>query len=126
REQTLNSQSLPLETPPAGPTPEQIVQQPLTGAGSAAERQAVDSNAAPSARSAKAKMDESLGALVRPPSALHINSISEPSPAASLSRAKVEVTPTPNAGAHLTQEEAIALADGEARNQGCDLDEFRR
>ena len=126
RKEAANPPLPPLGISPARPTPEQIVTQPLSG-GETPKQEAVASGTAtgpPRFSEAKAKMDESLGALVRPPSSLHITSVPTPSPTALIS--KIEASPTPNAGALLTQEEAIALADSEARNQGYDLDEFRR
>jgi hypothetical protein len=125
RKDAANPPLPPLGISPARPTPEQIVIQPLIG-GETPKQEAASGTVTslPPVSEAKARMDQSLGALVRPPSALHITSVPTPSPTASIE--KIEATPTPNAGAHLTQEEAIALADSEARNQGYDLGEFRR
>lgn len=120
---TLNIEPSITEATTPRPTPEEVVAQPDLGLQKPLESPAP----APDSRSsAKAKMDESLRDLVRPPSSLHIGSTAEASPEVSRPVATPEVKSTPNAGAHLSQSEAIALADAEAVNQGGDLNQFKR
>ena len=116
----------PLSVSSPRPTPAQVAVAPLHSAETPGKKPAAESKPmrATDVAQAKSKMDESLRELVGPPASLHSKSI--PTPTASLPPLIATPSATPNAGAHLTQEEAIALADREALNQGYELDEFRR
>ena len=70
------------------------------------------------------KSDTSLNALTGPPSTLRSNSLSEMSPTA---EPQTRSTATGTRGiAQLSQDEAIGLADTEARARGADLNEYQR
>ena len=123
---SLNADATPPTISSPRPTPVQLAVAPLHTTEAPAKKPAVESKPmrATDVAQAKSKMDESLRELVGPPASLHLKSM--PEPTASLPPLIATPSATPNAGAHLSQEEAIALADREALNQGYDLDEFRR
>ena len=66
------------------------------------------------------KADVSLDALAGPPSSLHTERTADVSPS------KSQTASSPSSDTHLTEEEAIALADSEARTQGYNLDDYHR
>lgn len=76
----------------------------------------------PTANQPSAEVDDSLRALVGPPSSLRTNPVAD----AASAGAKPETASSPGANAHLTQEEVTDLADAEARVQGYNLDEYQR
>jgi hypothetical protein len=76
----------------------------------------------PTANQPSAEVDDSLRALVGPPSSLRTKPVAD----AASAGAEPETAPLPGANAHLTREEVTDLADAEARAQGCNLDEYQR
>jgi hypothetical protein len=78
--------------------------------------------APPMANEPNAEVDDSLRALVGPPSSLRTNPVADTASAG----AELETASSPRANAHLTPEEVTDLADAEARAQGYNLDEYQR
>jgi hypothetical protein len=76
----------------------------------------------PTANEPSVEVDDSLRALVGPPSSLRTNPVAD----AASAGAKPETASSPGANAKLSQEEVIDLADAEARAQGYNLDEYQR
>jgi len=76
----------------------------------------------------EAQVDDSLRSLVRPPSSLRSSPEAAVSPEteATSGGEKPETATSSEPNEHLTEEEAIALADAEARAQGYHLDEYQR
>jgi hypothetical protein len=77
----------------------------------------------PTANEPRDGVDDSLRALVGPPSSLRTFPVAAD---AASTHAEPERPSSPAANAHLTQEEAIDLADAEARALGYNLDEYQR
>ena len=77
---------------------------------------------------AKSETDSSLSALTGPPSSLRSGSIPEsPTPSKSETKSRSTSSPSGTHGvAHLSEDEAIGLADIEARAKGYDLGEYQR
>jgi hypothetical protein len=133
---TLNSQRSTQDTSADGPSVARIVaksenaERPTTverGGLSNAQRPIEDTpekpvRTPPTANEPSAEVDDSLRALVGPPSSLRTNPVAG---AASVG-AKPETASSPGANPHLSQEEVTDLADAEARAQGYNLDEYQR
>jgi hypothetical protein len=129
----------PAERPPAGPsrTVKAAVQKRAKAALREAETEAPPTvepspivnrspnetvSNAPTKGEPKVEIDDALRSLVGPPSSLRTNSAADASPAG----AKGEAVPSPGVNARLTRQEAIGLADAEARKRGYDPDDYER
>jgi hypothetical protein len=117
RPSTLHAQHSTAEPPPPAEAPDNVNRLPDEIASKPTASQ-----------NSQARAEDSLRSLVRPPSSLRSSpeAAVSPEPEASPGDQKPEAAASSEANGHLTEDEAIALADTEARVQGYHLDEYQR